>query len=332
MPKVDENEKAYKWGPSEWFGLDVTALTDAERLEVAKDALAGKEMEIPRPCPYLTNLTARNVNCSKPGGVCSVQRYSNAPAGIKLEGHRVAICPSRLVTREVLAKVAKAVLGIEEAVTLVKEVPYSLNMTKTKASGEPAWAGRIDWLLVDGKNPTKFTAVETQSVYMSGKSQDGTFQAFINAEGRMAIPPEYRHPDYKSSVPKRLAPQLESKARHLSSTNRKTVVIVDEYVRSNMSNLVETHVPFAYADDAVRAQRHKFEGSQVIFVIVSLENGDLTISEMLYTSIDAARAALDAVGPMSPLEFEKVVLDLVQPVNAKGHPKAPRADKVFKLS
>ncbi|TMU77925.1 NotI family restriction endonuclease [Hydrogenophaga intermedia] len=222
---------AFKWGPSEWFGLQVNSLSNEERLAVAQDALKPHK-EADRECPHLTALTNAPYGCSKAGGVCTVQRYAADAAGVKATGQAVAICPARLVSRDVLRSIAKTVLGLDEGVMLVKEVPYSLNMTKVKKSGEPSWAGRIDWLLVDGNNPKRFAAVETQAVYMSGKSQDGTFKAFVDAGGEMAMPPDYRHPDYKSSVPKRLAPQLESKARHLSSTSRKTVVIVDEFVLS----------------------------------------------------------------------------------------------------
>jgi hypothetical protein len=321
-----------KWGPSEWFGCDVATVSNDERLQLAKDALLpSKAAE--RTCPHLTALTGTPNTCSKAGGVCAVQQYSRTfSGGISLAGHRVAICPSRLVTQDVLRTIAQKVLGLSADVVLVKEVPYSLNMTKVKKSGEPTSAGRIDWLLVDGTDPKRFAAVETQSVYMSGKSQDGTFQAFVDAGGALTMPPEYRHPDYKSSVPKRLAPQLESKARHLSSTSRKTVVIVDEFVRANMSSLVEIAVPAAYAHDAFRAEQHKRDSCQVIFAIVSLDGGALKVVELLYCSIDAAKAALDAVGPMSQAEFKKVVLDMVRPVDSKGLPKKPPAHKVFKLS
>lgn len=312
----------------------MSTLDAPTRLKVAEDALKPHK-EADRPCPYLTALMEKSHQCSKAGGVCSVQKYSSGTEqnpGVKAVGQKVAICPARLVSRSVLKSIAKTVLKLSEDVTLVKEVPYSFNMTKSKKNGQPTSAGRIDWLLVDGKDPKNFAAVETQAVYMSGKSQDGTFKAFVKAAGEMVMPPEYRHPDYKSSVPKRLAPQLESKARHLHSTSRKTVVIVDEFVRSNMAPLVEVAVPVAFQADLARSQQHKLEGCQVVFVIVSLENDTLSIVETMYSSIDAAKTALDAVAPMSKAEFEDTVLSLVKPVNSKGKPKPPRADKVFKLS
>lgn len=319
-----------KWGPSEWFGKDVAGLTQASRLDIAKAALL-PSAEAKRQCPYLTALTGRESLCSKPGGVCSVQRYSKDASGtITLSGHKVAICPSRLVSKTVLNEIAKKVLGPTVQPVLVKEVPYAVSLTNIKKSGEPTAAGRIDWLLVDREDPSRFCAVETQSVYMSGPTQDETFKAFVDSGGLMAMPPSHRHPDYKSSVPKRLAPQLESKARHLSSASRKTVVLVDEFVRSNMSHLQEVSIPAAYAGDPAKAAQHRLNNCEVIFTIVSLDAG-LTITASLYCMISAAKDALNAVAAMSHVDFENIVKDLVQPKKANGDAAATRPDKVFKL-
>jgi Restriction endonuclease NotI len=229
-----ENAPAERWGPSEWFGSPVLLVCKDERLQLAQDALLPVKLAN-RLCPHLTALTGADWSCSKAGGVCAVQRYASDGMDVYLVGEQVAICPSRIVSKEVLKDIAQTVFGANVEAVLVKEVHYSVSLTKTLKNGEPAAAGRIDWLLVDTADPKRFCAVETQSVYMSGKTQDTTFNAFVETGGEMVMPPVYRHPDYKSSVPKRLAPQLESKARHLSSTSRKTVVLVDQFVRANMS-------------------------------------------------------------------------------------------------
>lgn len=315
-----------RWGPSEWFGHDIETMTQEDRLRVAQDALLPSG-ESGRACPHLSAVTRLPYLCTKAGGVCTVQKYSSSSTGqISLQGHRVAICPLRLISSSVLNEIARNVLGSNINVVLVKEVPYSFSLTKTLKSGEPAAAGRIDWLLVDESDPSRFCAVETQSVYMSGTTQDITFGAFVAAGGLMAMPPEHRQPDYRSSVPKRLGPQLENKARHLSSTNRKTVVIVDEYVRSNMSPLQEIPVPGAYAGSPERAVQHKLNCSEVIFVIVKLNAyGGLEIAEILYCTISSALASLSAVSAMSHSDFEAIVAGLVDPASR-------RADKVFRLS
>ena len=161
---------------------------------------------------------------------------------------------------------------------------------------------------------------------MSGKSQISTFNTFIHSKGAITMPPDHRHPDYKSSVPKRLAPQLESKARHLSATSRKTVVIVDEFVFQNMHSLREVDVPAAFANDQLRTEAHKLNGSEVIFAIVSIADGRLALTQLLYCSISAATDALNAVAAMSKGEFEHLVESIVAPAKGKVNPS-----KVFNL-
>ncbi|GAV19110.1 restriction endonuclease NotI [Mariprofundus micogutta] len=327
----DSSASTKLWGPSEWFGCDVESSSSKERQSIAEDALKPID-EFNRICPYLSSVTRLEKKCSKKGGVCSVQLYSQNNDQVSLEGIKVAICPSRLVSRNVLREIAHKILGDQISPILVKEVPYSVSLTKTNKSGTPQAAGRIDWLLVDGDNPTRFCAVETQSVYMQGTSQDHTFRAFIESNGDMTMPPNTRRPDYKSSVPKRLAPQLESKAQHLRSTNRKTVVLVDEFVGSNMSTVQEVAVPEAYKDNPIKTEEHKLNTCEVVFAIVSLDGSSgLSVTNYLYCTIAAAKDALNAVSAMSHQEFEDTVRDLVAPTDKDGNPVPPRADKVFNL-
>ena len=60
-----------KWGPSEWFGIDVFAAKDATRLAIARDAKK-KFKDANRICPYQTALVGAQRICSKAGGICSV--------------------------------------------------------------------------------------------------------------------------------------------------------------------------------------------------------------------------------------------------------------------
>jgi hypothetical protein len=327
MKKPKKATAKEKWGPSEWFGQDIFSMNDATRLEIASRAMLSYE-EAAHPCPDQSNLTGQERICSKPGGICSVQRYATDTAGrIVPTGIQVAICPHRITSKAVLNEIAPKVLGVNVAPVLVKEVPYSISLVNTLKSGKPATAGRIDWLLVDQNNTLNFCAIETQSVYMSGKSQKNTFSAFIKSNGAMVMPPDYRRPDYKSSVPKRLAPQLESKARQLYATGRKTVVIVDEFVHGNMHTLREVDVPAAYALDPQQTAAYKFNESEVIFAIVSIADGNLKVSHFIYCKIDAAISALNAVAAMNKSDFEAVVGNIVE-----MEKKKEKSNKVFSLN
>jgi Restriction endonuclease NotI len=308
-----------KWGPSEWFGVSVFDVDDPTRLSIANDAKKPFKLAN-RECPFQTALTGKRKVCSKAGGICSMQQYtaSAATGHITPTGIQVAICPHRIISKQVLNDIVPRVIGAGVQAVLVKEVPYSVSLVKSRSSGKPAAAGRIDWLLVDKTNPANFFAVETQSVYMSGKSQDNLFNSFIQSGGAIVMPPDHRQPDYKSSVPKRLAPQLASKAKHLSATSRKTVVIVDEFVYQNIHKLREVDVPDAFLTDPVRAEAHKLNGCEVIFAIVSIANSQLMVTRFLYCSIAAATDALNAVSAMSKVDFELVVKNIVAPVQYLG--------------
>ncbi|MCK6407192.1 MAG: hypothetical protein L6Q60_14430 [Rhodocyclaceae bacterium] len=312
-----------RWGIAEWYGRDITALTNAERKVYAQDAKKSVS-EVCRPCPFMGSFIP-GFTCNKKGGICSTQKYASSGGSTLPTGKRVAICPSRLVTKDVLLAIASDVLDAT-SVLLVREVPYSLSLVNKRSNGAPAYAGRIDWILVDKDNPENFCAVETQSVYMSGKSQDADFDEIERHNGVLTAPVHFRHPDYKSSVPKRLGPQLESKARHLTNAARKTVVLVDDYVFDNMSELREVQIPEGNATTPAEKKANMLEACEVIFAITKLEPAEgLSPPSFLYTTIADSRTALDAVSPMPAKQFFRTINEIVQ-----AKTKATRA-KVFPL-
>lgn len=306
---ADDNS-SQRWGISEWFGEDFFSLTDDLRVTFASDALKSIK-EVNRPCPHLAPIIV-DARCNKKGGICSTQLYrEDADGNVSAQGTRVSICPLRLVSLEVLRDIAENVLGVDDAY-LVKEVPYSHSMILTSKNGTPKTAGRIDWLLVDANDLKSFCAVETQSVYMSGKSQDNDFKELIQKKGRITMPTHTRHPDYKSSVPKRLGPQLESKARHLTNAGKKTVVLVDTYVLENMSPLREVQLPVSYEKDASIKKQRMLETCEVVFAFISLERkGGSSLPSYSYATIDDSRQALDAVAPIPISEFFETVKNTV---------------------
>lgn len=318
--------KTDKWGPAEWFGVNVFMADEATRLALAEDAQK-KYADANRGCRHLSALTGQKKTCAKEGGICSVQLYRESEEGhVEGAGIPVAICPHRIISKSILNQISAKILGVEAQPVLVKEVPYSISLIKTLKSGKPAYAGRIDWLLVDKVNPQNFCAVETQSVYMSGKTQKHDFESVVRNNGALSMPPNYRHPDYKSSVPKRLLPQLQSKAQHLYATGRKTVVIIDEFVFENMHNVREIEIPPTFVNDPLKAEAHRLNASSVIFAIVSISDNTVTLVKMLYCSIAAASDALNAVTPMSRTDFEHIVSSAVLPMK-----KIPKKSKVFSL-
>jgi hypothetical protein len=71
--------------------------------------------------------------------------------------------------------------------------------------------------------------VEIQAVYFSGDSMNRDFQGILSREGQgLPFPAGKRRPDYRSSGPKRLMPQLQIKVPTLRRWGKKMAVVVDE--------------------------------------------------------------------------------------------------------
>ena len=90
--------------------------------------------------------------------------------------------------------------------------------------------GRIDnVLVVPNSSPLSWCAVEIQAVYFQGASMKRDFDAILQARGMANIPfpAARRQPDYRSSGPKRLMPQLQIKVPSLWRWGKKMAVVVD---------------------------------------------------------------------------------------------------------
>jgi len=71
-------------------------------------------------------------------------------------------------------------------------------------------------------------ALEIQSVYFSGAAMSREFNFLKSWNGHGLPPPQgRRHPDFRSSGPKRLMPQLQTKVPTISRWGRKMAVVVD---------------------------------------------------------------------------------------------------------
>jgi hypothetical protein len=76
--------------------------------------------------------------------------------------------------------------------------------------------------------PMEWCALEIQAVYFSGDAMRGEFKAFAGeAVDWVIFPAGRRRPDYRSSAPKRLMPQLQIKVPTLRRWGRKMAVVVD---------------------------------------------------------------------------------------------------------
>lgn len=342
MPRVAKQKKAAadlaaRYAIAEWFGNDMTALTPDDRQRLGQLAAAQDETGslVGAPiCPFLASLIPE-ATCNKSGGVCSMRKF--APDGTPMkDAPVVTMCPSRFLQpvapgESLFAWIAEKMLDTRVAI-VVKETPFlrkisdASHATEAAVSGsnraDDKKAGRIDWILVNpgtvAKGELEWCAVETQSLYFSGKGMRAEFDAYSRAPSPVLFPVYSRRPDYRSSGPKRLWPQLDVKVPVLRNWGKKVVVVVDRFFYNNMNTL---------ADPSPRAKsdRERRENADVAWFVVDFDsNLRLTKGEVVFTSLDSSRTALNATEPLSKADFTFNLRAVMG--------DARRRNKVFKAS
>ncbi|WP_434526297.1 NotI family restriction endonuclease [Photorhabdus asymbiotica] len=327
-----------RYGIAEWFGNDMTAMTPEERqsfgqLAAIQDA-TGDISNAPI-CPFISTLVP-NARCNKASGVCSIRRYASGPdgVGVPVPGDKVVtVCPSRFLQtldneKTPFIWIAEKMLDIKNP-TVVKETPFLRKVSDSIADatvsddeGDGKKAGRIDWIIV---NPTtmevgelEWCAVETQALYFSGDKMRPEFDAYAKAPAPVLFPVGRRRPDYRSSGPKRLSPQLDVKVPVLRNWGKKVVVVIDRYFYSNMNALTDAY-------PRARNDQEKRDNSDVVWFVVDYDESlNMTASEVIYTTLESSRRALNATEPLSKADFTR---NLKQVIDDKS-----RANKVFKAS
>lgn len=209
------------------------SLTEKEdaRLQLLREKLVNqKTHEI--VCPFKTH--SSHPVCSKPGGVCSLRLYSDETGSVKpVTGTRGAIralCPHRFHQDNIVFRhVGERILGDPTPVQ-VREVGF-LESSGNLDSAPGEDVGRIDMILVSNAthpdSEMKWCAVEIQAVYFSGREMSIEFRDIIAKGGDLTMPSEGRRPDYRSSGPKRLMPQLQVKVPTLRRWGKKMALVVD---------------------------------------------------------------------------------------------------------
>jgi len=104
-----------------------------------------------------------------------------------------------------------------------------MSKSPDKTDSEPSTVGKIDMILVHPDTDTlRWCALEIQAVYFSGNSMSEELKAMKTWRGPgTPFPIGKRRPDFRSSGPKRLMPQLQIKVPTISRWGKKTAVVVD---------------------------------------------------------------------------------------------------------
>ena len=219
-----------RFGIGEWYGRSFVGLTRDERRAYAAETGS-------QPCPFRMG----GGPCTKKGGVCSFRSYEDAngvavPVSGAQAGLRV-LCPRRFEEDMTIFQwVGEVVLGTSTP-AIATEIGF------LRAEDGNAHVGRIDMVLTNqeaGTAALSWCALEIQAVYFSGRSMGEEFRSIRNYEGEQPpFPGQIRRPDYRSSGPKRLMPQLQIKVPTLRRWGKKMVVVVDKHFFQSLGHMEE---------------------------------------------------------------------------------------------
>ena len=258
MARRPPGNLAPRFGIGEWYGKSFVKLTSQERRRLAETALTHNK-QTNMPCPFRAPSGAGK--CMKKGGVCSLRLYEPVGSGSSRqvtgeEGDLRAVCPHRFKQDgTIYAVIGQKILGssspkiVDEVRFLQRYRPEELaSANATEESDEDSAAqediakedvGNIDNVLVHpDATPLRWCALEIQAVYFSGKGMTSLFQSIKDFQGTgMPFPDAVRRPDYRSSGPKRLMPQLQIKVPTLRRWGKKMAVVVDAAFFRNLGKM-----------------------------------------------------------------------------------------------
>jgi hypothetical protein len=273
--------------------------SEADRL-VRLRGLLERQRTQERACPFRVNTP--HATCTKPGGVCSLQLYTDqggsvAPvAGDK--GMLRALCPYRFHQSNTVFQHIGERLLTDPNPDLAGEVGF-LESTGNLDSAEGEDVGRIDMILVKSNaaenQPMQWAAVEIQAVYFSGREMSIEFRHLAATHGAISMAQEGRRPDYRSSGPKRLMPQLQIKVPTLRRWGKKMAIVVD--------------VPFFQSMGTMLPVTHLSNADIVWFLVdfvdrEGVEEKVLTVVREVYTTLESSIEGLTGGIPVSLDEFE----------------------------
>jgi hypothetical protein len=292
-----------RFGIGEWYGKSFVNLQPEERRHYAEV----QTLEDPpaQRCPFLSK-GGKEQMCTKIGGVCSLRLYRKTPEPLEITidpdaGTLRATCPYRFEQDDLIYQwIGEVVLNRPDAIP-IGQVSFLERLPLEGASALEQRRGREDVgrfdniLLVPGSDPLRWCPVEIQAVYFSGKKMSIEFQAILEyKDDTLPFPQLGRRPDYRSSGPKRLMPQLQIKVPTLRRWGKKIAVVVDEDFFRNLGTMQPV-------DD--------LSNCDVAWFVVRFDESHgepkLTRGFVHYTTLEASVEGLIAGRPVGRTEFEK---------------------------
>jgi hypothetical protein len=217
-------------------------------------------------------------------------------------GALCAVCPKRFEEEGVVFRwIGETILNSSQPVVL-GQIGF---LERPEGGEEPAGdVGRIDnVLVVPDSQPLSWCAVEIQAVYFQGGSMKRDFKAILRARNPQTIPFPIarRQPDYRSSGPKRLMPQLQIKVPSLRRWGKKMAVVVDR--------------GFFEAMGSMGTVSHVSNCDVAWFVVEYTESegrAQLVPYQVYYTTLEQSVEGLTAGTPTDLTTFENRIREKLQ--------------------
>ena len=298
-------DKAF-YGTGEWYGDLFRNLSTDQRQKLLEPT--------DKPtCRFLADTPAlapmAGMSCSKPGGVCTLCNFIQGPDGLRF-GPLTATCPNRFLEGGLIVRtIGRLLLGTETPL-IAKEIPFlkrvvngmASDSSDVRATGESETdVGYIDMVCAHPNGDRiDWCAVELQAVYFSGSAM-AKDRRIIKAHQGQDIPQPggARRPDFRSSGPKRLMPQLQIKVPTLRRWGKKMVVVVDE--------------PFFQAIGPMDCVGD-ISNCDIVWLVVRFEvmgtsgNAEMSVAGTYFTTLERAVEGLTAGVPTTLTDFESKLL------------------------
>ena len=236
---------------------------------------------------------------------------TEAERAVVADAHIVTMCPYRFGGSSLREWISETMLGSLDT-HQVTEVPFLHRVSRTRtvpeetddeapdadetALGRPV--GKIDNILIHPDlERFDWCALEIQAVYFQGPGMSDEWKGIDLAQGEVHFPKRSRRPDFRSSGPKRLMPQLQVKVPTLRRWGKKMAVLIDEPFYNALAPMSPVgHL--SNADIAWFVAKYELDADNEIALVPG---------EVLYTTLEASVEGLTAGRPLALPEFEAAI-------------------------
>lgn len=300
MPRRQQpsNRPSRRYGAAELFGHALVGINPKQLQRVS--SVDNRAIS----CPFKPD----QASCHKKGGVCSLALYEKGANGdVSILESPVTTCPSRFLEGNTVFKwVSKTLLDTSEA-RIVNEVWFLMSNQGQETDEDEV--GRIDSVLVrQEKDRLHWCALEMQAVYFSGGKMEDDFVVMRKwDEPGVPFPARQRRPDFRSSGPKRLMPQLQIKVPTLRRWGKKMAVVVDKAFWDSLGTMQRTsHI----------------SNADIVWFVVDYDaptKGQYRLKphEAILTTLEHAVEGLTGGMPVSLEQFEHAIREKLERAEAR---------------